>query len=35
VGRLVVETTGRVTGKVLTPADQRRLVEETSRELAA
>jgi F-type H+-transporting ATPase subunit b len=35
VGRLVVQTTGRVTGKVLTPEDQRRLVEETSRELAA
>ncbi len=34
VGRLVVETTSRVTGKVLTPDDQRRLAEETSRELA-
>lgn len=35
VGRLVVETTGRVTGKVLTTEDQRRLIEETDRELAA
>jgi F-type H+-transporting ATPase subunit b len=35
VGRLVVETTGRVTGKVLTPEDQKRLAEETSRQLAA
>jgi F-type H+-transporting ATPase subunit b len=35
VGRLVVETTGRVTGKVLTAEDQRRLLEETNRELAA
>jgi F-type H+-transporting ATPase subunit b len=35
VGRLVVETTGRVTGKVLTTDDQRRLIEETDRELAA
>ena len=35
VGRLVVETTGRVTGKVLSPDDQRRLAEETSRQLAA
>lgn len=35
VGRLVVETTGRVTGKVLTPEDQQRLAEETSRQLAA
>jgi F-type H+-transporting ATPase subunit b len=34
VGRLVVETTGRVTGKVLTPDDQRRLTEETSRHLS-
>src|SRR5207247_6703510 len=30
VGRLVVETTGRVTGKVLSPEDQRRLAEETN-----
>jgi F-type H+-transporting ATPase subunit b len=35
VGRLVVETTAKVSGKVLTPADQQRLVEETNRELAA
>jgi F-type H+-transporting ATPase subunit b len=35
IGRLVVETTGRVTGKVLTPDDQKRLAEETTRELAA
>jgi F-type H+-transporting ATPase subunit b len=35
VGRLVVDTTSKVTGKVLTPEDQRRLAEETSRQLAA
>lgn len=35
VGRLVVDTTGKVTGKVLTPDDQKRLAEETSRQLAA
>lgn len=35
VGRLVVDTTGKVTGKVLTPDDQKRLADETSRELAA
>jgi F-type H+-transporting ATPase subunit b len=35
VGRLVVATTGKVTGKVLTLDDQQRLVEETNRELAA
>jgi F-type H+-transporting ATPase subunit b len=35
VGRLVVETTGRVTGKVLTSEDHHRLVEETNRHLAA
>jgi len=34
LGRLVVLTTSRVTGKVLTPEDQRRLAEETSRTLA-
>jgi len=34
VGRLVVRTTGAVTGKVLTPEDQRRLAEETQRQLA-
>jgi F-type H+-transporting ATPase subunit b len=35
VGRLVVATTTKVTGKVLTPDDQKRLAEETTRELAA
>jgi F-type H+-transporting ATPase subunit b len=35
VGRLVVQTTATVTGKVLTPADQRRLAEETARQLAS
>lgn len=35
VARLVVDTTARVTGKVLTPDDQRRLSEEASREIAA
>jgi len=34
VGRLVVQTTATVTGKVLTPEDQKRLAEETSRQLA-
>ena len=33
VGRLVVQTTASVTGKVLTPDDQRRLAEETARSL--
>ena len=33
VGRLVVQTTAAVIGKVLTPDDQRRLAEETAREL--
>ena len=35
VGRLVVDTAAKVTGKVLTLDDQKRLAEETSRELAA
>lgn len=35
VGRLVVQTTATVTGKILTPADQRRLEEETSKAVAA
>ena len=35
VGRLVVETTAKVTGKVLTMEDQKRLAEETNKELAA
>jgi len=33
VGRLVVQTTATVTGKILTPEDQKRLAEETSRQL--
>ena len=35
VGRLVVQTTATVTGKVMTPDDQRRLAEETAKQLAA
>jgi len=35
VGRLVVQTAATVTGKVLTPDDQRRLAEETTKQLAA
>ena len=35
LGRLVVETTAKVTGKVLTPDDQRRLQEEASAQLAS
>ena len=35
VGRLVVQTTAAVTGKVLTPDDQRRLADETTKALAA
>ena len=35
VSRLVIDTTAKVTGKVLTADDQRRLSEEASRELAA
>jgi F-type H+-transporting ATPase subunit b len=35
VGRLVVQTTAAVTGKVLTTDDQRRLSEETARQLTA
>ncbi len=34
VGRLVVQTTAAVTGKILTPEDQRRLAEETAKRLA-
>jgi F-type H+-transporting ATPase subunit b len=34
VGRLVVRTTVAVTGKILTPEDQRRLAEETAKEVA-
>ena len=33
VGRLVVQTTATVTGKILTPDDQRRLAEETARQV--
>ena len=35
LGRLVVDTTAKVTGKVLTPEDQRRLQEEATRTLSA
>lgn len=35
IARLVVDTTSKVSGKVLTPADQKRLSEEASHELAA
>ena len=35
VGRLVVQTTTTVTGKVLTPEDQKRLAEETQKQLTA
>jgi F-type H+-transporting ATPase subunit b len=35
VGRLVVQATAKITGKILTADDQRRLAEETSRRLAA
>lgn len=34
VGRLVVVTTAKVTGKILTPEDQQRLAEETNQQLA-
>jgi F-type H+-transporting ATPase subunit b len=34
VGRLVVQTTATVTGKVLTPEDQRRLAEETAKSVS-
>jgi len=35
LGRLVVDTTAKVTGKVLTAEDQQRLQEETARQLAS
>ncbi len=35
VGRLVVQTTAAVAGRILTPEDQRRLAEETARQLSA
>jgi F-type H+-transporting ATPase subunit b len=34
LGRLVIETTSKVTGKVLTPDDQKRLQEEAARQVA-
>jgi F-type H+-transporting ATPase subunit b len=34
LGRLVVDTTAKVTGKVLTPDDQKRLQEEATRQIA-
>src|SRR4051812_31410920 len=35
VGRLVVQTTATVTGKILTPEDQKRLAEETTKQITA
>ena len=35
IGRLVVDTTAKVSGKVLTSEDQQRLIDETNKELAA
>jgi F-type H+-transporting ATPase subunit b len=35
VGRLVVQTTAAVTGRILTPDDHQRLAEETARQLAS
>jgi F-type H+-transporting ATPase subunit b len=35
VGRLVVQTTATVTGKILTPQDQQRLTEEAEKQLAS
>src|SRR6201984_733931 len=35
LGRLVVDTTAKVAGKVLTPEDQRRLQEEAARQVAS
>ncbi len=35
IGRLVVQATETVTGKILTPEDQRRLAEETVKQVAA
>ena len=34
LGRLVVDTTAKVTGKVLTPEDEKRLQEEAARQVA-
>ena len=35
IGNLVVKTTAQVVGKVLTPEDEKRLVDEANRELAS
>ncbi len=35
IGRLVVQTTAHVAGKVLTDDDQKRLIEEANRQIAA
>ena len=35
IGRLVVQTTATVTGKILTPEDQKRLSEETARQVSS
>ena len=35
IGRLVVDTTIKVSGKVLSEDDQQRLIDETNKELAA
>jgi F-type H+-transporting ATPase subunit b len=35
LGRLVIDTTAKVTGKILTPDDQRRLQEEASRQVVS
>jgi F-type H+-transporting ATPase subunit b len=35
VGRLVVQTTATVTGKILTPEDQKRIAEETAKQVAS
>ena len=34
LGRLVIDTTAKVTGKVLTPEDEKRLQEEAARQVA-
>jgi F-type H+-transporting ATPase subunit b len=35
LGRLVVETTEKVTNKILTPQDHQKINEETARQIAA
>jgi F-type H+-transporting ATPase subunit b len=35
VGRMVIDVTSKITGKILTPEDHQRIAEETVRELAA